>query len=80
VFWAMGDPSPTDVPFTLAYGGYSPDVTSRSYVGSTLFGPIPLWLEALMEYRKRSGPIFEHVDTLGMPPEHLRAISSAVCE
>jgi hypothetical protein len=71
----MGDPAPTDVPFTLAYGGYSPDVTSRSYGGSTLFVPIPLWLDALMEYGKRFGPIFEHEDTVGMPPQHLRAVS-----
>jgi hypothetical protein len=72
--WAMGDPGPKDEPFTLAYG-YYPDITDEPYGGGTLFVPVPLWLDALFEYGKRFRPIFEHDDAVGMPPEHLRAIS-----
>jgi len=70
----MGDPGPKDESFTLAYG-YSPDVTSGPYGGGTLFVPVPLWLDALFEYGKRFRSIFEREDAVGMPPEHLRAIS-----
>jgi len=73
-FWAMGDPAPNDEPFTLAYG-YPPDITDRPYGGGALFVPVFLWLDALMEYGKRFRPIFEREDAVGMPPEHLRAIS-----
>jgi len=72
--WAMEDAEPDDEPFTLMYG-YSPDVTGEPYGGGTLFVPVPLWLGALMEYGKRFRSIFEREDAVGMPPEHLRAIS-----
>ena len=73
-WWAMGDIDPDDEPFTLMYG-YSPDITSGPYGGGELFVPVPLWLGAMMEYGKRFRPIFEREDAVGMPPEHLHAIS-----
>ena len=73
-WWAMEDAKPDEEPFTLMYG-YSPDVTGGPYGGGELFIPVPLWLGAMMEYGKRFRPIFEREDTVGMPPEHLRAIS-----
>ncbi|MDP9477614.1 MAG: hypothetical protein M3R38_18340 [Actinomycetota bacterium] len=73
-WWAMGDAEPNGEPFTLMYG-YSPHVTSGPYAGGELFVPVPLWLGAMTEYGKRFRPIFEREDAVGMPPEHLRAIS-----
>lgn len=73
-WWAMEDAEPDDEPFTLMYG-YSPEVTGEPYAGGEMFVPVPLWLGAMTEYGKRFRPIFEREDTVGMPPEHLRAIS-----
>jgi hypothetical protein len=74
-WWAMGDAEePEDEPYTLTYG-YSPVVTDGPYGGGELFIPVPLRLGAMMEYGKRFRPIFEREDAVGMPPEHLRAIS-----
>lgn len=73
-WWAMGDAEPDDEPYTLMYG-YSPEVTDGPYAGGELFLPVPLWLGAMTEYGKRFRPIFEREDAVGMPPEHLRAIS-----
>lgn len=73
-WWAMGDAEPDGDPYTLMYG-YSPEVTDGPYAGGELFLPIPLWLGAMTEYGKRFRHIFEREDTVGMPPEHLRAIS-----
>jgi hypothetical protein len=50
-------------------------VTDGPYGGGELFIPVPLRLGAMMEYGERFRPIFEREDALGMPPEHLRAIS-----
>ena len=55
--------------------GYSPKVTDGPYAGGELFLPVPLWLGAMTEYGKRFRPIFEREDAVGMPSEHLRAIS-----
>ncbi len=73
-WWAMGDAEPDGEPFTLMYG-YSPEVTDRPYAGGEMFVPVELWLGAMTEYGKRFRPIFEREDAVGMPPEHLRAIS-----
>jgi hypothetical protein len=74
-WWAMGDAEePEDEPYTLTYG-YSPVVTDGPYGGGELFIPVPLRLGAMMEYGKQFRPIFEREDAVGMPPEHLRAIS-----
>ena len=73
-WWAMGDAEPNGEPFTVMYG-YSPHVTGGPYAGGKLFVPVPLWLGAMTEYGKRFRPIFEREDAVGMPPEHLRAIS-----
>ena len=73
-WWAMGDTEADGEPFTLMYG-YSPGVTDGPYAGGELFVPVPLWLDAMTEYGKRFRPIFERKDAVGMPPEHLRAIS-----
>lgn len=73
-WWAMEDAERDEEPLTLMYG-YSPDVTGGPYGGGQLFVPVPLRLGAMMEYGKRFRPIFEREDTIGMPPEHLRAIS-----
>lgn len=72
--WALGDAEPKDEPFTLGYG-YSEDIGHEPYAGGTLFVPVPLWQDALIEYGKRFRPIFEHEEAVGMPPEHLRTIS-----
>ena len=50
-------------------------VTDGPYGGGELFIPVPLRLGAMMEYGERFRPIFEREDAVGMPPEHLRAIS-----
>ncbi len=72
--WAMADAEPDGEPYTLMYG-YSPGVTNEPYGGGELFVPVPLQLSAMVEYGKRFRPIFEREDAVGMPPEHLRAIS-----
>lgn len=73
-WWAMGDAEPDDEPFTLTYG-HSREVSDAPYGGGELFVPFPLQLGAMMEYGRRFRPIFEREDAVGMPPEHLRAIS-----
>jgi hypothetical protein len=70
----MGDVEPDGEPYTLTYG-YSPEVTGGPYAGGELFLPAPLRLGAMTEYGKRFRAIFECEDAVGMPPEHLRAIS-----
>jgi hypothetical protein len=70
----MGDAEPDGGPFTLMYG-YSSAVTRGPYAGGEMFVPVELWLGAMTEYGKRFRPIFEREDAVGMPPEHLRAIS-----
>jgi hypothetical protein len=73
-WWSMGDAEPDGEPFTLTYG-YSPEVTDGPYAGGELFLPALLWLGAMTVYGKRFRPLFEREDAVGMPPEHLRAIS-----
>jgi hypothetical protein len=73
-WWAMGDTEPSGDPYTLMYA-YSPEVTEGPYAGGELFLPFPLRLGAITEYGKRFRSIFEREDAVGMPPEHLRAIS-----
>lgn len=73
-WWAMGDAESDRDPYTLMYV-YSLEVTDGPYAGGELFLPAPLWLGAMTEYGKRFRPIFEREDAVGMPPEHLRAIS-----
>lgn len=73
-WWAMGDSEPDGDPYTLMYI-YSPEVTDEPYAGGELFLPYPLRLGAMTEYGKRFRHIFEREDAVGMPPEHLRAIS-----
>jgi len=73
-WWAMGDAEPDGGPFTLMYG-YSSAVTRGPYAGGEMFVPIELQLGAMMEYGRRFRANFERDDAMGMPPEHLRAIS-----
>jgi hypothetical protein len=73
-WWAMGDAEPDGEPYTLTYG-YSSEVTGGPNAGGELFLPAPLRLGAMTEYGKRFRAIFEREDAVGMPPEHLRAIS-----
>ena len=73
-WWAMGDAEPDGEPYTLGYG-YSPEVTGGPYAGGELFLPHPQQLGAMTEYGRRFRAIFEREDAVGMPPEHLRAVS-----
>ena len=73
-WWAMGDAEPDGGPFTLMYG-YSWAVTRGPYAGGQMFVPVELQLGAMMEYGRRFRANFEREDAVGMPPEHLRAIS-----
>lgn len=73
-WWAMGDAEPDGGPFTLTYG-YSPAVTRGPYAGGQMFVPVELQLGAMMEYGRRFRANFERKEAVGMPPEHLRAIS-----
>ncbi len=71
---AMFGPDSTEEPDALAYG-YFQDVTSGAYGGGTLFAPGFMNLQTLIEYGKRFRQLFERDDGIGMPPEHLRAIT-----
>jgi len=73
-WWAMGDAEPDGGSFTLMYG-YSSAVTGGPYAGGEMFVPVELQLGAMMEYGRRFRANFEREDAVGMPPEHLRAIS-----
>ena len=73
-WWAMADAEHDGEPYTLMYG-YSPGVTDEPYGGGELFVPVSLRLGAMMDYGRRFRHIFEREDAMGMPPEHLRAIS-----
>ncbi len=73
-WWAMGDAEPDGGPFTLMYN-YSSAVTRGPYAGGGMFVPAELELGAMMEYGRRFRANFERDDAVGMPPEHLRAIS-----
>ncbi len=70
----MGDAEPDGGPFTLMYN-YSSAVTRGPYAGGGMFVPAELELGAMMEYGRRFRANFERDDAVGMPPEHLRAIS-----
>lgn len=72
-WWAMEN-AEEEEPYTLTYG-YSSEVTDGPYAGGELFLPDQLRLGAMTEYGKRFRAIFEREDAVGMPPEHLRAIS-----
>ncbi len=75
-FWAMDGSGPKDdhVPLALSYV-YFEGVEDGPYGGGTLFVPVPFWLDALPEYGKRFRSLFEREDRIGMPPEHLQAVS-----
>ena len=72
--WAMGESVSADEPDALAYG-YFENVTSKPYGGGVLFAPTFMGLDTLIEYGKRFRHLFEREDGVGMPPEHLRAIT-----
>lgn len=72
--WGMIGPGSTEEPDALAYG-YFERVTSEPYGGGTLFAPGFVRLDTLIEYGKRFRHLFERDDSIGMPPEHLRAIT-----
>ena len=72
--WAMGDAEPDGGSFTLMYGGSSA-VTRGPYAGGQMFVPVELQLGAMMNYGRRFRANFEREEAVGMPPEHLRAIS-----
>ncbi|MDP9438498.1 MAG: hypothetical protein M3P49_07115 [Actinomycetota bacterium] len=72
--WAMFGPDSTEEPDALAYG-YFQDVTPGAYGGGSLFAPGFTSLRTLIEYGKRFRQLFERDDGIGVPPEHLRAIT-----
>lgn len=72
--WAMVDPVSTEELDALVYG-YFPDVDSTPYGGGILLAPNFMSLETLIEYGKRFRRLFERDDGIGMPPEHLWAVS-----
>lgn len=72
--WAMVSPDSTEEPDALVYG-YMPDVTSAPYGGGILLAPAFMSLNILIEYGKWFRRLFERDDGVGMPPEHLEAIS-----
>ena len=73
-WWAMGEAEPDGGPFTQMYD-YSSAVTRGPSAGGQMFVPVELELGAMMEYGRRFRDNFEREDAVGMPPEHLRAVS-----
>ena len=71
---AIVGPGSTDEPDALLFG-YFEDVTTRPYGGGVLFAPGFVGLDALIGYGERFRRLFEREDGVGMPPEHLRAVT-----
>ena len=75
--WGMLDPPSGEEHDVLAYG-YNKDVTKQPYGGGELLVPHFMSLDTLFEYGVRFRRLFEGEDGVGMPPEHLLAISRAL--
>ena len=72
--WGMDD-VPEEESFGLACE-ISEDVKDEAYGGGTLFVPKPVFLDALFDYGKTFRTLFQR--DIGLPVEHLWAISSAL--
>lgn len=75
--WGMISPPSGDQHDVLAYG-YFQNVTKQPYGGGTLLAPRLKPLDTLFEYGVRFRRVFERDDGIGMPPEHLLAITRAL--
>lgn len=75
--WGMISPPSGDPHDALAYG-YHQNVTKQPYGGGTLLAPHFMSLDTLFEYGVRFRRVFERDDGIGMPPEHLLAITRAL--
>lgn len=71
---AIVGPDSTDEPDALLFG-YFQDVTTGPYGGGVLFAPSFAGLDALIGHGERFRRLFEREDGVGMPPEHLRAVT-----
>lgn len=67
-------PDSTEEPDAILFG-YFQNVTSGPYGGGTLFQPGFAGLDTLIGYGERFRRLFERDDGVGMPPEHLRAVT-----
>jgi hypothetical protein len=72
--WGMDD-VPEGEPFGLACE-ISEDIKNEAYSGGTLFVPKPVFLDALFDYGATFRTLFQR--DIGMPVEHLWAISNAL--
>jgi hypothetical protein len=77
-WWGIDEFDPRDEPLALAYAYFERVRLDEPYAGGTLFLPVPFWLNALLEYGERFSALFER--DIGMPVEHLRAISRALSQ
>ena len=76
-FWGMISPPARDEHDALAYG-YTPKVTKQPNGVRELLVPQFMSLDTLLEYGTRFRQVFEQDDGIGMPPEHLLAITRAL--